>query len=292
MAGVMLFIKKKKMIDILYSYNQNGPGKVVSNLKKGLDLLGISYRENPSEINSTSKAIALQWHENITKYEPKNILIGPNVCTLPTDNEFIMSQKYHKVIVPSEWVKNLYSKWIPEDKMFVWPVGIDTSFFADKSQNEKEFDCLLYYKRRSLEELKVVKEILKNNKQKFNILEYGQYSESQFLDLISKSKYVFMLDNCESQGIAIQEIMSTNTPMFVWDVEYWSDRGDEFKVEASSIPYWDERCGMYETQVELINQNFSLFLQKFGFFKPRDYILNNLTLEKKAQDMFNEIYDF
>lgn len=290
MGGVMLFIKKKKMIDILYSYNQNGPGKVISNLKKGLDLLGVSYRENPDDVTSESKVIALQWHENVAKYEPNNILIGPNVCTLPIDNEFVMSQRYHKVIVPSEWVKTIYSKWIPEDKIFVWPVGIDTEYFSDKSKIEKEFDCLIYCKRRSDEDLRDAIKALKNKKQSFSLIEYGEYSENFFIETLSKSKYVFLIDGCESQGIAVQEIMSTNTPLFVWDVKEWNDRGEEFKTEASSIPYWDERCGMFEVDKDNIEKSFDMFLEKFGFFHPRDYILENLTLEicaKKIIDVIN-----
>jgi hypothetical protein len=278
------------MIDILYSYNQNGPGKVISNLKKGLDLLGVSYRENPSDITSESKAVALQWHENITKYEYKNILIGPNVCTLPIDNDFVMMQRYHKVIVPSEWVETLYSKWIPKDKIFIWPVGIDTEYFSDKSKVEKEFDCLIYYKRRSIQDLIYVTKLLKSYNQNFDTIEYGKYNENSFIDKASKSKYVFLLDGCESQGIAVQEIMSMNIPIFSWDVTHWDDRGVQFKTEASSIPYWDKRCGMFETDRDNVEKTFGVFLEKFGFFHPRDYILENLTLEicaKKIIDVIN-----
>jgi hypothetical protein len=232
------------MIVILYQYNQNGPGKVIKNLKLGLDKLGVSYIENPSDISSEDKVIALQYHPLLEKVNPNNLLIGPNVCTLPIDNDFIMSLKYKKLIVPSNWVKEKYKRWIPEEKIFVWPVGIDTEIFSDLSHNKKEFDCLLYYKRRDFNDLKLVTKLLKEKKQSFNIIEYGQYNEKDFINTLSKSKYVFMLNNCESQGIAVQEILSTNTPMYVWDVTHWCDRGDEFKVEASSIPFWEDICGI------------------------------------------------
>jgi hypothetical protein len=273
------------MITILYEYSQNGPGKVIKNLKLGLEKLDIPYKENPSTIDKDDKVIALQWHPLVSSVNPENLLIGPNVCTLPIDNEFIMSKKYKKVLVPSEWIKNKYKRWIPEEKIFVWPVGIDTDYFNDKSTIEKTIDCLIYHKRRSFEDLTFVTKMLKQYNQTFDIIEYGNYSEIDFINKVSKSKYVFMLDNCESQGIAIQEIMSMNVPMFVWDVKQWADRGEEFKVEASSIPYWDERCGMYETKIESIHQTFNLFLQKFGFFNPRSYILENLTLEKQAKEI-------
>lgn len=275
------------MIDILYSYNKNGPGKVISNLKKGLDLSGIPYNENPGDSKRGSKVISLQWNENVFKYNPENILIGPNVCTLPIDNHFVMSQNYRQIIVPSEWVKKLYCKWIPEEKILIWPVGIDTEYFNDKSNLNKELDCLIYYKRRNLENLNYVKKILKRFNQNFDIIEYGNYNEIDFIDKVSKSKYVFLLVNSESQGIAIQEMMSMNVPVFVWDVTHWTDRGEEFKVEASSVPYWDKRCGLYEINENSIPEKFNFFLQRLEFFNPRDYILENFSLKRKSLEIIN-----
>ena len=31
--------------------------------------------------------------------------------------------------------------------------------------------------------------------------------------------------------------------MFVWDMEYWDHRGEEYKVPATSVPYWHDICG-------------------------------------------------
>ena len=250
--------------------------------------MNIPYKENPSTINREDKVISLQWHPLVSSVIPENLLIGPNVCTLPIDNEFIMSKKYKKVVVPSDWVKNKYKRWIPEEKIFVWPVGIDTDYFDDKSTIEKTIDCLIYYKRRSLEDLTFVTKMLKQYNQTFDIIEYGSYSETDFISKVSKSKYVFMLDNCESQGIAIQEIMSMNVPMFVWDVKYWADRGEEFKTEASSIPYWDERCGEIIYNKEELNNNFNFFREKLANYKPRCYILENLILSKQASEIIKE----
>lgn len=278
------------MVVLLYEYNQNGPGKVIKNLKLGLDKLGVDYTENPQKINTEDKVIALQWHPLVSSVNPNNLLIGPNVCTLPIDNSFIMSQNYKKVVVPSEWIKNKYKKWIPEEKIFVWPVGIDTDYFSDKSNVEKTFDCLIYYKRRSFEDLTLVTKTLKQYRQTFDIIEYGNYNEIDFINKVSRSKYVFLLDSCESQGIAMQEIMSMNVPMFVWDVTHWTDRGEQFIVEASSIPYWDERCGACEKKAGSLYETFSVFLREFGFFKPRDYILENFTLEKQSNNII-EIFN-
>ena len=259
-------------VGVYFDYKENGPGKVVDNLLKGFDLLGVNYKIN----SDGDKNIILQ-NCNRLSGDLSNCLIGPNICTLPIDNRYVMNyNSYESLLVPSEWVKKLYMRWIPENKIKVWPVGIDTERFSDKSSFEKEYDFLVYFKRRSREELNLVLNKLKEKKLTYIVLEYGNYTEEQFLDLISKSKYGFVIDNCESQGIAIQEMMSCNLPLIVWDSKYWTDRGENFKCDATSVPYWNKICGEILYNIEDFNLNF--FDKKYN---SRGFIIENLSLESK-----------
>ena len=94
-----------------------------------------------------------------------------------------------------------------------------------------------------------------------------------------------MLTNTESQGIAMEEIMSCNLPMFVWDIDFWDHRGDQHKVPATSVPYWDDICGDKITKKEEFKDHFSNFLSRQNSYNPRDYIIKNLTLKQKAQEL-------
>lgn len=267
----------------------NGPGKVAENLMKGFRNLNIDFSENPDKIEiDKDNVICLQWNEFLKNQELiKKAVIGPNICVLPIDNQVVMQQEYKKLIVPSEWVKKLYSKWIKEEKMVVWPVGIDTQLFSDKSKENKDFDCLIYFKRRGIEDLNIIKEFLKNKGQTFNVIEYGKYNEQQFIDLISKSRYGIVIDNTESQGIAIQEMMSCNLPLLVWDVTTWNDRGAEFSCEATSIPFWSDECGEKFINKEEIENCFNNFIKSIEKYNPRNFIIKNLSLEKQAFEMSN-----
>ena len=274
------------MIILLYSYEKNGPGKVIQNLKKGFDLLSIPYKEN-SEINRDDFVISLQWTEKARSVRPENLLIGPNVCTLPIDNEFIMSQKYKKTLVPSQWVKDKYSRWLPEDKIVIWPVGIDTDLFQDYSKKEKNNDFLIYFKRRENYTLDFVCNFLEAKEKNFEILKYGEYSEWELIDKCKRSRYSIIIDGSESQGIATQEIMSCNLPMIVWDVKFWDDRGIEYKVPATSVPYWDDRCGERFFKAEELEEKFNSFFKTIDNYNPRDYILEKLNLKKQALEILN-----
>ena len=62
------------------------------------------------------------------------------------------------------------------------------------------------------------------------LLSYGNYSNDQLENLCNECRFCVLINGTESQGIAVQEIMSTNTSLFVWDVVEWTDEGEEYKL--------------------------------------------------------------
>jgi hypothetical protein len=91
------------------------------------------------------------------------------------------------------------------------------------------------------------------------------------------------LNGTESQGIAVQEIMSSNTPLLVWDVKEWNDRGEEYKVKATSIPYWDSICGEVFHDENEIDAAFLKFYDKIDEYNPQKFIKENLSYKKSIQ---------
>jgi hypothetical protein len=283
----MLFIlKQNNMVNIFYNSVSNGPGKVVTNLLLGLEKANIPYKNN-GIVLPDDKLLILQSHSVLHQSLANDRVIGPNICTLPIDDYQVMSQNYKKMIVPCEWVKDLYLKWLPEDKLFVWPVGINTDTFYDMSGEEKEIDCLIYFKRRNESELQLVIDFLNQNNQSYEVIRYGSYSEEHFINTLKKSKYGIVIDKCESQGIAIEEMMSTNLPLLVWDTIIWDDRGEEFAVPATSVPYWDDSCGVKIDNADDLREKFNFFMDNLKSFNPRTYILNNLALDESAKKIIN-----
>lgn len=273
------------MLNIYYKYTTNGPGKVVNNLKKGLELAGIKFQENISHPSQGEKGLFLQDDDRFGSYDERNLIIGPNICTLPIDNAFVMRKRYEKIIVPSEWVKNLYIRWIPEEKIAVWPVGIDTELFSDKKNYEKSIDCLIYFKRRSTDQLRSIITMLTELNQSYCVMEYGHYTEPEFIKNIERCRYGIVLDKPESQGIAIQEMMSCNLPLFVMDYTKWDDRGQDLSCDATSVPYWNFMCGMKIIETEDTESNFKKFLSYKEQCSPRKFLKYNLNLEKQAIEL-------
>jgi glycosyltransferase involved in cell wall biosynthesis len=279
------------MIQIYYGNDSFGPGKVLSNLTRGLQILKENYLTNPSDLNPEFPAYCLSQHPILQRGHDnmEHFVIGPNLCVLPCDLPVVLEQRYKCIVAPSLWVKKLYEKWLSPDKVFVWPVGIDSSKFVPSSTT-KTTDCLLYFKDRGEHELAHVESLLRRYHQSYKILRYGSYAPQDFNDLISECSYGFLLDNTESQGIAVQEMMSCDLPIFVWDKVLWDHRGEEYACEATSVPYWDHSCGEKVENPSSLSktpEKFEKFLENLNDYSPRKFVKENLSLKRQAQQLLD-----
>lgn len=221
------------------------------------------------------------------------VLMGPNLFVLPTDNPSLCKMFDH-FVVPSQWVKDKYETFeLMEGKdIQIWSVGIDTqdwpmhpNFYIDMKGNEP--DCLIYFKNRSEQDLAVVEAICRKFGLKYEVLKYGNYQEHDLKKLAYNSKFAILLTGTESQGIAYMQLLSTNTPCYVFNSPTWKSEDGRYSFPATSVPYWDDRCGYKSDKVDL--EHFKEFLDKVeaNAFSPREYILENHTLEKAAKNYYN-----
>lgn len=274
-----------------YSSAMNGPKKVINNLIGSFQERKIDYCINEEKYKFN---FLVQYdytgHEKHSQLELENCVIGPQIWFFDEHVKFLKDhlEYFKSIIVPSEWVKNLaISKFgFPENKIKTWPVGIKLS---NLNRNVK-YDCLVYSKRRSQEELNYIIKFLENKKFTYNIISYGNYSESDLELLSSQSKFCFLLNGTESQGIAVQEIMSNNVPLFVWDVTNWNDQGPDWSVSATSVPYWSSECGEKFYKIQDLDKTFDEFYSKIEEYTPRSFVENNLSYKvsvNKLLEIFN-----
>lgn len=286
------------MINLFYSeyflnesLRMNGPKKVVLNLIESLKQENIEYSVNEEKYKYN---FLIQYdydgHLKHSKLELENCFIGPQIWFFDSHVLFLKENLdyYKSIIVPSEWVKNLgVTKFgFPENKIDIWPVGIKSS---NLDKNIK-YDCLIYYKRRSQEELQKVIDFINSKNLTYNILSYGNYSESDLESICSQSKFCFLLNGTESQGIAVQEILASNTPMLVWDLQQWNDQGPKWSVPATSVPYWSNECGEKFYNFSDLEETFENFYSKISEYTPRQYVEKNLSYKasvNKLLELFN-----
>ena len=271
-----------------HSATMNGPHKVVDNLIKSLDQEKIDYaiNEEKYEHNFLVQYDATA-HEKHSKIEQDTTIIGPQVWMFDGYGQFLIENQnyYKKIIAPSEWVKNKFiTKFnLPEDKLAVWPVGIEEF----DNIREPNYDCLIYFKRRDQSELEAVKKFLVSNGLSYRMVEYGTYGEDGFKQLVNSAKFCFLINGTESQGIAVQEIMSMGVPIIAWDIKEWLDQGEAYRVPATSIPYWDERCGEVFFNIDDLEVTFSKFYATLDQYDPKAFIKDNLSFECSVKTLLD-----
>lgn len=292
------------MINLFYepsywgnSSSMNGPKKVIENLRAGLEQEGIPYAVNVEQYKNNF-LVQYDWNGHVKHSELtlENCVIGPQIWMFDGHVSLLKENPdyYKSIVAPSQWVKDLFVEKIgfPEDKISVWAVGID---LPDVKRSE-ENDCLIYFKRRSDQELQHVKRMLEKKGLTYQILQYGSYSPEQVNELASKSKFCFLLNGTESQGIAVQEIMACDTPMFVWDVTEWTDQGDQWRVPATSVPFWSDECGERFVESDflfddvIMEETFNRFYSRIGEYNPRKYVEEKLSHKASVKTLM-EIFD-
>jgi len=271
-----------------HSATMNGPHKVVDNLIKSLEQEKIEYaiNEEKYEHNFLVQYDATA-HEKHSKIEQDTTIIGPQVWMFDGYGQFLIENQnyYKKIIAPSEWVKNKFiTKFnLPEDKLAVWPVGIEEF----NNIREPNYDCLIYFKRRDQSELDAVKQFLDRKNLTYKMVQYGGYGEDGFKQLVNSAKFCFLINGTESQGIAVQEIMSMGVPIIVWDIKEWLDQGEAYRVPATSIPYWDERCGEVFFNIDDLEVTFSKFYATLDQYDPKAFIKDNLSFECSVKTLLD-----
>jgi hypothetical protein len=273
--------------------------RVFLNLCAGLERLGVPYRVNDFRhaARNPDEVVGIIGKPHVLdKAKWKNpILFGAAVYSHPSDDpELLTRLPVKKILVPGEWMRQMCEpRW--GGRVKVWPVGIDTQAWAPASPDEKEIDVILYDKVRwkhddfERELIAPIVSELEYRKLRCVTLRYGFYQEEDFRHLLGRSRIMIFLCEHETQGIAYQQALACGVPILAWDRGgYWQDPSYyPHKVQfapVSSVPYWDKRCGMKFTAFEDFAEKLEEFLDRHGRqeFSPRDYILENLTLEKCA----------
>ncbi len=284
----------------IVSKNASGPKKVVENLIKGLEQINYPYI-----INGQLDACSRVWiHDDIdalmqiTKIENIHVIVGPNLYITPKQIPKYLNLSKIVYLHPSPWVIGLWKQsGFNRTKLEAWPTGIDTDIFLP-SKMEKGY-ILIYFKERFPEELEYVKNILRTLNLEYKIILYGNYKESDYRNFLKQAKYVIWIGRQESQGIALQEALSTNTPILVWDVKnlgHWQSTpkneavfSEKEKVysEATSAYYFDERCGIICKNKEELKDAIQKMELEYKKFSPREYIVENLSIKKQALAFIN-----
>jgi len=293
---------KEPLNIISESYNLDivgGPNKVIVNTIKGLIKIGY-----PFEINRDIRNYRYNWihdsRKGLIEVGIRSIpaVIGPNMAVLPKDlPRFRPSLANCIYLHPSQWCVDLWKECgYSECNMQPWPAGIDTEDFNIKRNITDSSEVMIYFKRRDPGLLDQAVTLVRSMGLNPLIIRYGEYNDGQYKQILSRCKFGIWIGSSESQGIALQEALASGLPLIVCNVNslFESTGKDGYRFpeklrsfKPTSAPYFDERCGILIDDFTKLGASINEFLRNISNYKPGDYIIENLSLEKQAKELLS-----
>ena len=279
--------------DYLHHKNQIGLKNVLDHMKIVYEFTSDKNRINEYDfIYSPTNAI------DTSKFPNKKFLFGPHFSVLPDDKLKSINNVNRNAlyIQPSEWCVELWKglgvkKYLP---ITSFPFPVDVNMFCPIEGNMHKEKVFVYFKNRKSEELSFVDHFLKSRNIPYTVFDYvARYDEKDYLECLKYAKYGIIIGTHESQGFAIEEALSCDVPLLVWNVRNLNQEvGCNYpSLPATSIEYWDERCGEYFFDATEFSRTYDIFMSKLEIYRPRDYIMENLSVEPCAK-RFKQILEF
>lgn len=269
---------------------------VTRSLVEGLRKLGLPFAYNPisaqeisdvvlvlSGVRALRQAILLK-----RKGKVRHIVAGPNIVVFPTEAGAILaSREVDLVISPCDWSVDAYVEDIPglRDRMWAWPAGVDTDYWRPDATTDRS-QVLIYEKQAKgpVGPVEPYAEYLRLCGETVSIIRYGEYTHADYLRHLQRSKLMIGFVTDESQGLAWAEAWSCNVPTLIWRNEKSSYRGRSFR--CSTAPYLTGDTGLFFDDLEDFKAQFARWQVSRHGFRPRDWVLENMSDEVCARALY------
>jgi glycosyltransferase involved in cell wall biosynthesis len=277
-----------------------GVQRLFLNLRAGLERLGVAFRVNDYRhaLRRPDEAVGIIGKPQVLDAQrwENPILFGPGLYSHPCeDPDLVKRLPVRRILVGCEWMQKMFESYYG-DVIKIWPAGIETDLWHPAPSASKDVDVLVYDKvrwerdRYGPQLISPILESVARRGLRVVTLRYGAYREEDYRALLGRSRSMIFLCEHETQGFAYLQALSSGVPILAWD------RGGPWRDPAhyphrvqfepvTSVPYWDERCGMKFAN----NSDFAECLDRFldglrrGKFDPRAYVVATLSLEECAQ---------
>lgn len=227
---------------------------------------------------------------------PNPTIFGPGDPGYPdAAGKLAKRPNIRRIIQPSNWYVDFYRPTCGE-KMLRCPVGLDLTDFPDARGYEKDVDVLIYDKIRWYREtlVETVRERLVRHLDALGLnhatLVYEHHTKRDYFQHLRRARTLAFLCEHETQGLACEEAMAMGLPVFAWDEGRLIDPSQipyaPPGLKVSSVPYWDERCGV-RFMLNEMEPAFDRFWAARGSYDSRAFVADALTPAETAQIYIN-----
>lgn len=223
-------------------------------------------------------------------HKTKRIIMGPHNFVFPEPPWTVVAFKDPRASYNclSRWNQEAYMKMggVADLPLVCLPYPVDTKSFMPSL--EKTHDCLVYIKLRNKENVMLALKQLEKLGLSYKTIRYGEYTEEDYKEALKTCTFGLWIGRHESQGFALQEALSSGIPLVVWDIESMGEewdmqretpvyRGAKADVRATTVPYWDARCGITVDRYTL-GEGLRFMHKNWPVYQPREYVLQELSV--------------
>lgn len=232
---------------------------------------------------------------------PNPRLLGPGLHTSPLEATDVCSDPRNRLtLYTCDWHTDVF-KQVYGERIRPWFGGFDVSRFADARALPKTHDVLIYDKiyfdRDAVYPHTIARfiEMLKARGLSYRVMRYGAHHYDDYIAALKSSRCMAFFAHQETQGMAYQECLASNVPIFAWDEGVWpspvAEELDRGPIACTSVPYFDDRCGV-TFKIATMETAFDPFFSALDSFEPRRFVSEKLTLSQSAQlylDAYREV---
>ena len=270
--------KNKIGLDLMLKYIETN--KLVANFSYYYGTVNDLKRNIWNVVYSPATPIQTQLFPN-TKF-----IFGPHFSVFPNQMLSIIKNRHKNSIYiqPSEWAKEIWKNMGAESilPIVAQPFAVDIDTFCPLNVLANRNKIIIYYKRRSRDELNVLENYLREKNITYKLFNYVEkYEEAEYISTLQTAKFMIVLDAHESQGFALQEAMACGVPLLVWNSTSMNQEvgANHPNLPSTSIPYWNENCGEVFYKWGEFERAFNIFLKniKSEKYNPRQFVIDELS---------------
>lgn len=276
-----------------YVHPKNKTGFELMAKEAGAELKVLADPKRAADLSCNLLWIPYGYYPPVQFPRAEKIVYGPHNFVLPkapwlSADWSATPHSYYNCL--SEWNKKICEMCAKPESSVPYrslPFPVDTEEFKPCSAI-KTVDCLVYAKHRSPEDVGYALSCIKAAGLTFLFVPYGAYKEEEYKEMLKAARFGIWIGCHESQGFALGEALSCGVPLLVWDVsrmgEEWNKDKENYEyqgalgqIPATSIPYWDSRCGYVAANREEFSLAIDLMKASYPYFRPREFVLETLS---------------
>lgn len=225
------------------------------------------------------------------KYKDKIIIIGPHFTVYPSSytrslNNNINNNLLYNLL--SKWVCDFWKLHLGDNfplPLVQLPYPVNTELFKPDTNVKKDV-VVIYIKNRSQNDYQYIIDYMRNNNYNIKIFNYkNKYNQEDYINTLNKAIFCIWIGCHESQGFALQEALSLNIPLLVYNVIHMGqEEGQENDYNycntlTTSASYWDNKCGeLFYKKEDFVNTLNKLIINiELNNYNPREFIMENLS---------------